>query len=132
MECNVDRAGKQSIITFFLVITVFINVLILFMIAAPAGHFDLINVVQPVELPDTQLQMNLDLGGEATVDVAGGDETEHDLIMELQWKLEETKIEGDYEIEAYREYEVYKNAEGKVIETRATEHYEYLRYWRYR
>lgn len=127
-----EHTGKPSILSFFLVITVFINGLILFMITAPAGHFDLSHVIRPVDLSIMPEQMNQQKWGDTAVNVDRGEDTEQDLIMELQWKLEDIRVEGNYEIEAYREYEIYKNVQGEIIETRATDHYEYLRYWRYR
>lgn len=46
----------------------------------------------------------------------------------LEFILEEVKEEGNYIIEVYREYEIYKDENGNIIERIPTSNYNYLRY----
>ena len=47
----------------------------------------------------------------------------------LEMILEKTTVEGDYVIEEYREYEVYKDENGEIIKSVPTSHFDYLRYY---
>ena len=47
---------------------------------------------------------------------------------ELEYKLEDTKVENGFVIETYREYEIYKNREGEVVKNVPTSNREYLKY----
>ncbi|MBZ5748914.1 hypothetical protein [Metabacillus rhizolycopersici] len=46
----------------------------------------------------------------------------------LESKLVEITEDDGYFVEVYREYEVYKDHEGNIIESKPTENYQYLRY----
>lgn len=46
----------------------------------------------------------------------------------LENKLVDITEDDGYIVEVYREYEVYKDAEGNIIERKPTENYQYLRY----
>ncbi|RLL47761.1 hypothetical protein D8M04_00305 [Oceanobacillus piezotolerans] len=46
----------------------------------------------------------------------------------LEYRLEEKNIVDGYVIETYREYETYRDKEGKIIESLPTSKYDYLRY----
>ncbi|MGM7719313.1 hypothetical protein [Metabacillus sp. Hm71] len=46
----------------------------------------------------------------------------------LETKLVDITMEDGYVVEVYREYEVYKDEEGNIIDTVATDNYQYLRY----
>ncbi|SHR27015.1 Uncharacterised protein [Mycobacteroides abscessus subsp. abscessus] len=53
---------------------------------------------------------------------------EEAVLTSLELKLEKTELVDGYIIETYREYEIYNNEAGEVIESVPTEHYEYLKY----
>jgi len=46
----------------------------------------------------------------------------------LEYKLEETKEEAGFLIEIYREYEIYKNRNGEIVKTVATDNTQSLTY----
>jgi hypothetical protein len=46
----------------------------------------------------------------------------------LDYKLEDAQIEEGYLVEIYREYEIYKDRNGEIIKTVATNNLEYLKY----
>ncbi|WP_025845404.1 hypothetical protein [Paenibacillus ehimensis] len=45
-----------------------------------------------------------------------------------QWKLADRYQDGSYLVEAYREYEIYKDRNGKTVKTVPTENFNYIRY----
>ncbi len=47
----------------------------------------------------------------------------------LEMILEEKTVDGDYIIEEYREYEVYRDQDGEVIKSLPTSNVDYLRYY---
>lgn len=49
-------------------------------------------------------------------------------IFELENRLVDLKQEDGYSVEVYREYEIYKDMQGNVIDRVPTENYHYLRY----
>ncbi|MBN9653529.1 hypothetical protein J0K78_04550 [Halobacillus sp. GSS1] len=55
---------------------------------------------------------------------------EHGTTMNLELELvyEGTKVVDGTKVEAYREYEVYKDRDGKVVNRIPTTHYNYLKY----
>lgn len=50
---------------------------------------------------------------------------------EIKEKLERSENQDGYIIETYREYKVYKDANGKVIKTVPTDKEDTLKYWDY-
>ena len=46
----------------------------------------------------------------------------------LEYKLEDTMEKDGFLIEVYREYEIYKNRNGEVVKTVATENTQFLQY----
>ncbi|WP_400242570.1 hypothetical protein AB3U99_16100 [Niallia sp. JL1B1071] len=50
---------------------------------------------------------------------------------ELEYKLEETKEEDGFIVEVYREYEIYKNRQGDIVKTVATDNTEFIHYVKY-
>lgn len=50
---------------------------------------------------------------------------------ELEYKLEETKEEDGFIVEIYREYEIYKNRQGDIVKTVATDNTEFIHYVKY-
>lgn len=59
----------------------------------------------------------------STIVPADNSETEDKLVIA-------TKV-GGYLVETYREYDVYKDAEGNIIKEVPTSHYDELKYWDY-
>ncbi|MDQ0232324.1 hypothetical protein [Metabacillus malikii] len=53
---------------------------------------------------------------------------ENNQVYSLETKLVDIMEDDGYKVEVYREYEVYKDENGKLIETIPTENYQYLRY----
>lgn len=51
--------------------------------------------------------------------------------MVLEWRVEDRYQEGEWEVEKYREYEIYLDEENRIVKEEATSHYNYLKYWRY-
>ncbi|MFT8322586.1 MAG: hypothetical protein ABF649_17005 [Bacillus sp. (in: firmicutes)] len=47
---------------------------------------------------------------------------------ELEYKLDSTMKEDGYLVETYREYEIYKNDNGEVVKTIATNHTQSIKY----
>ncbi|WP_428910501.1 hypothetical protein [Niallia sp. Krafla_26] len=47
----------------------------------------------------------------------------------LEMILEERMIDGEYVIEEYREYEVYRDEDGDIIKSVPTSNFDYLRYY---
>lgn len=47
----------------------------------------------------------------------------------LEMILEEKNLDGDYVIEEYREYEVYRDENGKMVKSVPTSNFDYLRYY---
>lgn len=45
-----------------------------------------------------------------------------------QWKLADQYQDGSYLVEAYRQYEIYKDQNGKTVKTVPTENFNYIRY----
>ncbi|GMX63281.1 MULTISPECIES: hypothetical protein [Paenibacillus] len=45
-----------------------------------------------------------------------------------QWKLADQYQDGTYLVEAYRQYEIYKDKNGKTVKTVPTENFNYIRY----
>ncbi|NEN80710.1 hypothetical protein [Paenibacillus elgii] len=45
-----------------------------------------------------------------------------------QWKLADRYQDGSYMVEAYRQYEIYKDKNGKTVKTVPTENFNYIRY----
>lgn len=46
----------------------------------------------------------------------------------LEYRLEDTSIDGGFLIEMYREYEIYKNQNDDIVKIVPTDHTEYLHY----
>ena len=44
--------------------------------------------------------------------------------------FEERMIEGDYIIEEYREYEVFRDENGGILKSIPTSNYDYIRYYK--
>ncbi|MBO8170789.1 MAG: hypothetical protein H0Z33_02740 [Bacillaceae bacterium] len=123
MSSREDRAGIVSAVLF---LTITVNLILIAMILAPRGHYDPANVMRSITVTYDSNTINQEKRVRLTLP-----EREESERMELTWRLIETSVKGDYQIETYREYEIYKNSEGDVIRTVPTEHFEYLRYWRY-
>jgi len=51
---------------------------------------------------------------------------------DLEYKLDETKEVDGFIVEVYREYEIYKNRQGEVVKTVATDNTEYIHYAKYK
>lgn len=74
-------------------------------------------------------QTTIPIGVDRTVPVNGqSEEMETSLNPVLEYHLESTDLDDGYIVETYREYEVYKDKKGNVIEAIPTANYEYLRY----
>lgn len=56
-------------------------------------------------------------------------EEEEILSFTLEKRFEKRERVGDYWVETYREYEVYVDNEGNVVEVVPTSTFDYIRYW---
>jgi hypothetical protein len=64
----------------------------------------------------------------STEAAAAPDETVELRIPSLEFKFEEANVVDGYIVEEYREYEIYKDADGTVIKELPTANVEYIRY----
>ncbi|MDQ0418538.1 hypothetical protein J2Z48_002741 [Croceifilum oryzae] len=55
--------------------------------------------------------------------------TQNGVKNEYTSELQSRQDKGDYQVEAYQEYEITQDANGKVIKKEATDETTYLRYW---
>lgn len=94
----------------FLVMNIFLFVAI----QAPSGHFDLTNALQK----ENQETMATPL-----------DPPSPEMILE--WKLVDLYTEGEWRVEKYQEFEIYLDDKGQKVKEMPTDHYNFLRYWRY-
>ena len=68
-------------------------------------------------------------------DEEGAEETSIDEAEEaladysVEMMLEEKMVDGDYVIEEYREYEVYRDVDGNIMKSVPTSNFDYLRYY---
>ncbi|MGM0876280.1 MAG: hypothetical protein ACQEWV_16290 [Bacillota bacterium] len=62
----------------------------------------------------------------ATISNENNEQSQQKPILET--KLVDITEDDGYVVEVYREYEVYKDEEGNIIENKPTENYQYLRY----
>lgn len=74
------------------------------------------------------------LRAEATVNetetVSSGESEEFMTDYTLEMIFEERMIEGDYIIEEYREYEVFRDENGHIIKSVPTSNFDYIRYYK--
>lgn len=117
-----DQGDQSPKIFFVLILTLFFtNLILVALIFAPQGHYNLSNIINTTNATQPVLGMG-----------DNHDMTDRqDLQMILEWRLEDITVNGDYEIQKYREFEIYRDNEGHIIKTIPTHHLEYLRYWRY-
>lgn len=47
----------------------------------------------------------------------------------LEKRFEKRELINDYWVETYREYEIYKDEKGNIIEAIPTSNFDYIRYW---
>ncbi|RKD26740.1 hypothetical protein BEP19_16190 [Ammoniphilus oxalaticus] len=99
-----------------LIAVITINVFLLVAIQSPSGHFSLSRVA---ELVNEQVN--------ATPVTASPSEP----TMRLEWKVVERYKEEEWDVEKYREFEVYVDENNQIVEEIPTAHYNYLKYWRY-
>lgn len=91
------------------------------------------------DLPDEMMEETYvgkviaDLG--ANVIPTGGFDDSDDPPGELKqvdlftkWQLTDSYEEGEYLIQAYQQFEIYKDSQGNIIKTVPTENFNYLRY----
>ncbi|SEH63100.1 hypothetical protein SAMN05192559_102378 [Halobacillus karajensis] len=98
------------------------SVLVLFAIFVVIGYMD-----SPNQKPEDSIHypLSTDEKEKETVAVEGNSAF---TTMELELVQEGTKMVDGAKVEAYREYEIYKNSDGKVIKKVPTDHYQYLKY----
>lgn len=94
----------------FLVMNIFLFVAI----QAPSGHFDLENALRK----ENQETMATPIGPSSP-----------ELILE--WKMVDQYVEGEWRVEKYQEFEFYYDEKGQKVKELPTDHFNYLRYWRY-
>jgi hypothetical protein len=134
-----------------LFLLVCVNAALLLNLIAPKGHYNLARITTPEAafyVEENIAAAGAQNGADRTDAAAAGqaqtmDDPDADATgavgrkqvsnyaVTLQWGLVDTKLDGDYRVETYREFEVYKNNKGEVVKTVPTENYNYLRYWNY-
>ncbi|REJ10451.1 hypothetical protein [Halobacillus trueperi] len=82
----------------------------------------------PQMLPEDHFQSPVSTENNETEAVATQDKEEPFTTMELELVYEGTKVVGGAKVEAYREYEIYKDRDGNMIKEVPTENYNYLKY----
>ena len=63
-------------------------------------------------------------------DMVEGENEEFISHYTLEMIFEERMIEGDYIIEEYREYEVFRDENGGILKSIPTSNYDYIRYYK--
>lgn len=91
-----------------------LNIFLFVAIKAPPGHFDPANVLRnenqetmapPVAPPSPE--------------------------MMLDWKMVDQYVDGEWRVEKYQEFEIYFDEKGQKVKELPTNHFNYLKYWRY-
>ncbi len=118
--------SKKSVWIF---IVVFLNLLLALLIMADRKH-------SFAFLSDGAMSLvgKVEVGGEpavatgafATLDSSVSGARQYSVFT--QWKLTDRYQDGKYLVEAYREYEIYRDRNGKTVKTLPTENFNYIRY----
>ncbi|WLR46392.1 hypothetical protein LC065_12465 [Halobacillus litoralis] len=82
----------------------------------------------PQMKPENHFQAPVGTEENETEAVATKDTEVIGTTMELELKHEGTKVVGGSRVEAYREYEMYMDHDGNIIEEVPTEYYNYIKY----
>ncbi|AHD06945.1 hypothetical protein ABNB59_02150 [Paenibacillus larvae] len=70
-----------------------------------------------------------DLPAGVTSDSDSSENKYEQYSLYTQWKLAKNYKDGNYLVEAYQEYEIYKDERGNIMKTVPTENFRYLRYY---
>ncbi|MBX0358577.1 hypothetical protein [Halobacillus sp. Nhm2S1] len=93
------------------------------------GVFAFIGYMEsPKMKPDDSLHYPVSTEKNETEAVTTDVEDNSKLSMELEMVHEGTKVVDGAKVEAYREYEIYKDLEGNIVKEVPTEYYNYVRY----
>jgi hypothetical protein len=114
-----------------------INFVLLIQILVPQGHYALSHVAKPhaafiVQNEDVVPVNSSKIVSEGTASNANEFTVQNNnYTVILDWKLAETRKDGGYTVETYREFEIYKGPQNQTVKTIPTNHFKYLRYWTY-
>ncbi len=100
----------------FILLVFVINLALAVSILTPQGHLDLQNVVDSLDMEAVSAPY--------AVDPPIPD-------MNLEWRPVEQFLDGEWRVEKYQEFEIYLSPTGEVLKEVPTNHFNYLRYWRY-
>lgn len=92
------------------------NLLLAMAILAPDGHFNPRNVLDSLDQEAMTSPIEIGIGAPQMI---------------LEWKPAGQFIDGDWRVEKFQEYEIYLDEKGKILKEIPTDHFNYLRYWRY-
>lgn len=82
----------------------------------------------PVFSEKEDVVTSLPLPVDETTSASSQENEQLELTPEFENKFVEVTEEDGYIVEVYQEYEIYKDAEGNVLESVPTSNYQYLRY----
>ncbi|SDO50233.1 hypothetical protein [Halobacillus aidingensis] len=93
------------------------------------GVFAFIGYMESPQMkPEDSLHYPVSTEKNETEAVAADVKDDSKLIMELELVHEGMKMVDGTKVEAYREYEIYKDRDGNIVKEVPTEHYNYLGY----
>ncbi|CAM3643477.1 hypothetical protein [Marinicrinis lubricantis] len=98
--------------TTVIMLAVTVNLLLLYAIFTPKGHFS----------------FNRLIPGEAVPVSAQVQRTEESNIY-LQWEKVDEFMDGDFLVEEYQQFEIHKSDRGETLKVVPTDHKDYLRYY---
>ncbi|GLI10592.1 hypothetical protein YDYSG_66260 [Paenibacillus tyrfis] len=127
LQRTMNIVHKKSV---WISIVVFLNMLLALLIMVDRKHsFPF--------LSDGAMSLlgKIEVGGEPAIATTGAFSTSGSSIngakqysVFTQWKLADQYQDGSYLVEAYRQYEIYKDRNGKTVKTVPTENFNYIRY----
>ncbi|XOK61978.1 hypothetical protein ACJ7K1_02260 [Paenibacillus elgii] len=127
LQRTMNIVHKKSV---WISIVVFLNMLLALLIMVDRKHsFPF--------LSDGAMSLlgKIEVGGEPAIATTGAFSTSGSSVngakqysVFTQWKLADQYQDGSYLVEAYRQYEIYKDRNGKTVKTVPTENFNYIRY----
>jgi len=101
----------QAVTLFFFIV----NICLGMMLFSPSNHYNPMKILVEAEKQIDVSPVSSSVG----------------LQMILEWRLVDQYRDGEWSVEKYREYEKYVDTNGKLVKEMPTDHYNFLRYWRY-
>ncbi len=123
-------AAKSNVVSALIVFVLIVNLFLILKIAAPDGHHQLSRIIKPNAAFIVQDEFIVPASADRQQSEAtSGEIRPKNESVSLEWQLIGTGYDGQYSVETYREYEIYKDEHDRVIKSVPTSHFNYLRYW---